>query len=34
LKRQGAMHLPGVCAHVVTPCRCPVPTASPVSPEI
>jgi hypothetical protein len=30
MKRQGAMHLPKVCAHAATQCNCPVPIASPV----
>jgi hypothetical protein len=34
LKRQGAMHLPRVCACASTPCNCPVPTASSVQLEI
>jgi hypothetical protein len=34
LKRQGAMHLPRVCACAATPCNCPVPTASSVPPGI
>ena len=34
MKRQGAMHLPRVCACASTPCNCPVPAAFSVPPEI